>query len=225
MSITCLIPFYNENHRLLRTLREIAKVNGLDKIICVDDGSTDNSTNLIKENFPYITLIQLKKNQGKSAAVRQGLKKISTDWTLLLDADLQNLKAEDITHSIKLLQKEDSYDMLILRLNHRSKFVKLIRHDILMSGERFIKTATLKKIFKKSFSGYQLEVAINNYMQTHDKRVAWTHSQLDNTYKLEKWQGSDVIKKYLEEWSAYTSYAGPLPYLKQVINFAHKEIS
>ena len=100
--ITCLIPFYNENQRLIDTLKIITKVKGINKIICINDGSQDNSAILLKKFFPKIDLISFTNNQGKTETIRQGLKSVKTKYTLLLDSDLKNLDAKEIEKALSM---------------------------------------------------------------------------------------------------------------------------
>ena len=58
--------------------------------IFVDDGSTDGTTQLLRENVPtHQKLIVSSTNQGKSAAVRAGLEQATGDWIIVQDADLE----------------------------------------------------------------------------------------------------------------------------------------
>jgi glycosyltransferase involved in cell wall biosynthesis len=42
-TIACLIPFFNEQHRILTVLSEAVKIKGIDQILLIDDGSTDET--------------------------------------------------------------------------------------------------------------------------------------------------------------------------------------
>lgn len=228
--VTCLIPFFNEDQRIFETLNLVTKTKNIDKIICVDDGSEDKSYKKIKKLYPKIKLLRLEKNQGKSSAVLHGLISVKTKWILLLDADLKNLKISELNTAIKTVKesqknklKKDRLDMLILRRSNYSHFVTAIRHDILMSGERILKTKDAIEVFKKPPTGYQLEVAINQYMIEKNKNCCWHQTSLANSYKIDKWSLTQALKKYIEEISGYTSYAGAINYLKQIKNFCKQE--
>lgn len=194
-------------------------------MLCVDDGSKSTaSTEAVKTlaaEFPKVKIIQHDKNMGKSAAVQTGLKHVTTPWVFLFDADLQGLQASEISDALQLASRQqDNLDMLILRRARYSWFVSLIRHDILMSGERLLRTADLKDVYQqKPFSGYQLEVAINHYMRTRQKRAYWFQTSLRNTYKIAKWKLPTSLLKYRDEITGYTSYAGIAAYLAQLGSF------
>jgi dolichol-phosphate mannosyltransferase len=73
-------------------------INGIDasvseyEIILVDDGSTDNSRDLIKsilETDKRVRAVFHQHNMGKGAALRSGIEQARMEWVLIMDADLQ----------------------------------------------------------------------------------------------------------------------------------------
>jgi len=97
MKLSVLIPVYNEQ----RTIREIVQrvlavtVPGVDKmeIVIVDDASTDNSANIIRElhqkHPETVHPILLEENQGKGNAIRTAIQAASGDLGIIQDADLE----------------------------------------------------------------------------------------------------------------------------------------
>ena len=90
--LSIVIPCYNEENRIVNTLRKI--VNFCDKkieryeIIIVDDGSTDDTVKVIEDYIPdYFNIIQLRQNMGKGYAVRTGVFNTKYKWILFTDAD------------------------------------------------------------------------------------------------------------------------------------------
>lgn len=225
--LTVLIPFYNEQERIFTTLDIVTKARYIDKIICIDDGSQDTNFKKIQKKYPKITVLRLEKNQGKSSAILHGLISVTTEWVFFLDADLKNLQISEIESAIKAIRTTNSasnsksLDMLILRRSNYSQFVTAIRHDILMSGERILRTTDALAVFKKPPTGYQLEVAINLYMMQQNKNCAWQQTSLANSYKIDKWTPFEAARQYKNEFLGYVSYAGPIKYLQQVKNFCN----
>lgn len=91
--ISVIIPVYNEQDTIIPILRKAneQKIDDVEfEIIVIDDGSTDNSLNLLKENCHlYAKLIEQKTNVGKGGAVKAGLKAATGDYILFQDADLE----------------------------------------------------------------------------------------------------------------------------------------
>lgn len=89
-NICVVLPIYNEVKHLDKLIPEIHKY--ADQIICVDDGSTDGSSEILK-HYNYIKLISLEKNMGKGKALYYGLSEsivLGADITITLDADGQH---------------------------------------------------------------------------------------------------------------------------------------
>lgn len=88
-----LIPVYNEENTIIQLLKKIneQKIENVElEVIVINDGSTDNSLNLLKANSTfYSKLIDLKHNVGKGGAIREGLKAATGDYILFQDADLE----------------------------------------------------------------------------------------------------------------------------------------
>lgn len=77
----------------MEKILQIKLEQNLDKeIVVINDGSTDNSAEIIN-NFcsanPSVLAIHQPRNMGKGAAVRSSLEKITGDWIIIQDADLE----------------------------------------------------------------------------------------------------------------------------------------
>ena len=224
-SISCIIPFYNEGLRLFSILKVVTKIKTISQVICIDDGSSDDTARIIKSLWPQIEVIKLNENQGKSAAVKHGLKYVNNELVLLLDADLQDINIYELENAIEPMLYDNSIDMIILRRINAAWFVKIERADILLSGERILKKKDLLEIFQKEVNGYQLEIAINTYMQNNNKNVQWVSWSATNTYKTKK---IGLVKGALKEIKMFVdifSYAGVSTFARQFTSFARKELS
>jgi dolichol-phosphate mannosyltransferase len=88
--LSVLIPIYNEKTTIKRLIERILNQPISKEIIIIDDGSTDGTQDILKTiNHPDIKKIFLKKNYGKSAAVRCGIKHSTGKITIIQDADLE----------------------------------------------------------------------------------------------------------------------------------------
>lgn len=91
--LSILIPVYNEEKTLLNILKRIneCKIDSFDfETIIINDGSNDNTFNIIKENSNlYDKVINLHKNKGKGFAIKSGLKIATGDYVIFQDADLE----------------------------------------------------------------------------------------------------------------------------------------
>lgn len=94
MKISIIIPVFNEEFTILKVLKKIKEVQkniSQDfEIIVINDGSTDNTIKILKENeIFYDKLIDVSINQGKGNAINEGFKNSSGDIILIQDADLE----------------------------------------------------------------------------------------------------------------------------------------
>ena len=118
MFLSVVIPAHNEEKRMLVTLEKISaflKAKGYShEIIVVDDGSTDNTVNVVeafsKKNNEPIQILKSSFNYGKGHAVRKGVLASSGDYILFSDADLST-PIEEIEKFLPLFQ--EGYDVVI----------------------------------------------------------------------------------------------------------------
>jgi glycosyltransferase involved in cell wall biosynthesis len=91
MSISVIIPVFNEIDTIREILRRVKAMGIADEIIIVDDGSVDGTRDLLEdENLnDLIRVIFHQHNQGKGAAIRTGLNEASGDVIIIQDADLE----------------------------------------------------------------------------------------------------------------------------------------
>src|SRR5579871_1550007 len=95
--VSILMPLFNEEEYIGTILERVLRAPlpaGLDReIIVVDDGSTDDSAEIVEEfsaRHPgVIQLFRLEKNRGKGAAIREAVEHASGDYCLIQDTDLE----------------------------------------------------------------------------------------------------------------------------------------
>ncbi len=114
--LSIVIPLFNEAESLgelhTRLAAVLVKVPKRAEIIFVDDGSTDGSFEVLKtlrDKDDRITIVQLRANQGKAAALSVGFREAEGDIVITLDADLQDDPKEIPDFLAKL---EDGYDLV-----------------------------------------------------------------------------------------------------------------
>jgi glycosyltransferase involved in cell wall biosynthesis len=188
----------------------------------VDDGSTDGTAAYIRENWPQVQVVQLQQNEGKTAAIRHGIKYVKHEVLLMMDADLQDLRKDELEEALETYQKYTTIDMIILRRINSPWFVKWYRSDVLLSGERILRTADLRQVLKQKLKSYQLEVAINRYMLKHKKVVRWMPWSAMNTYKVDKLGVLDGSKKEFRMYVDIVNYVGFSHMMLQLASFTKK---
>ena len=117
MHLSVVIPLFNEEQSLDELYSSIAKtiskINLKFEVIFIDDGSKDNSWEIIKniaKKYSNVKGIKFLRNFGKSQALSAGFNECTGDIVITLDADLQD-DPEEIESLYKLI-KEENFDLV-----------------------------------------------------------------------------------------------------------------
>ena len=117
MDVSIIIPLFNEDEslpELAAWIERVVNANNLSyEIIMIDDGSTDNSWNVIEQlstNNSNIKAIKFQRNYGKSAALNEGFKAALGQVIITMDADMQD-SPDDIPELRKMIIEGD-YDIV-----------------------------------------------------------------------------------------------------------------
>lgn len=117
MNISVVIPLYNEEEsipELHSWIKRVMEENSFSyEIIFVDDGSTDNSWEVItqlKESSNSVRAIKFQRNYGKSPALHCAFQKAKGDVIITMDADLQD-SPDEIPELYKMV-RDENYDLV-----------------------------------------------------------------------------------------------------------------
>jgi glycosyltransferase involved in cell wall biosynthesis len=117
MDVSIVIPLFNEEESLPELTAWIKKVTDANhlsyEIILIDDGSTDQSWNVIEQlrlADSNIKGIKFQRNYGKSAALNEGFKAALGEVIITMDADLQD--SPDEIPELRRMVLEDGYDLV-----------------------------------------------------------------------------------------------------------------
>ena len=117
LDISVVVPLYNEQESLPELsawIDRVAQSNHLSyEIIMVDDGSTDDSWEVVeqlKEQYPAIKGIRFVRNYGKSAALYCGFAEAQGEVVFTMDADLQD--SPDEIPEMRRMILEEGYDLV-----------------------------------------------------------------------------------------------------------------
>jgi len=117
MDVSIVIPLFNEEESLPELSDWIVRVVTENKIsyeiIMIDDGSRDNSWNVIEKlsaENRHIKGIKFQRNYGKSAALNEGFKAAQGEVVITMDADMQD--SPDEIPELRRMIVEDGYDLV-----------------------------------------------------------------------------------------------------------------
>ena len=124
MDLSIVIPQLNEEESLPELeawISRVMEVNNFSyEIIFVDDGSTDNSWQVIEDlraKNSNVRGIKFRRNYGKSAALQTGFQAAAGDVVITMDADLQD--SPDEVPELRRMVLEDGYDIVSLIRLHK----------------------------------------------------------------------------------------------------------
>ena len=168
-SLSIIFPVFNEELRLKSSFNHIAsflkkKKKFKTEIIFIDDGSKDNSYNLIEKfikkikrnNKINIKVVRSKNNLGKGHALKLGVKKAKYDWILTTDVDISVSLFQFLDWTKKKLITKKYLVYFGSRSHKKSIVKKKFIRDVLGNIMRFFVSTILDIKIKDTQCGYKL---------------------------------------------------------------------
>jgi glycosyltransferase involved in cell wall biosynthesis len=138
-TFACLIPAYNEAARIGRVLTVVLGHRMLQDVLVVDDGSTDGTAAAAEAAGARV--LALLRNGGKTAALAAGIAAMDATHLVLIDADLQGLRADHLTRLVAPVY-DGRADVAISLRGNAPVVWRAIGADYI-SGERVLPRALL----------------------------------------------------------------------------------
>lgn len=185
MSVTAIIPAYNEEKTIGEILKVVCDVSLIEDIIVISDGSWDNTTKIAK-GFG-IRVIELKENVGKGGAIKAGLKECYSENILLLDADLIGLKKSHLYELIYpvVLNQADMTVGIFKKGRAMTDIAQKIAPNL--SGQRVVKKSILDQIEDLDYVRYGIEVVLTIHANKNSYNVKEVYlDQVTHLTKEEK---------------------------------------
>lgn len=169
MKIAAIVPAYNEERSIRRTIHVLQHVELIDEIIVVNDASEDHTAEIAAEELGVI-LVNLPENQGKGGAIRAGLERTNADVIVLLDADLIGLRRDHVIDLINPVLEGRAKTTMGVFTEGRAMtdLAQLLAPKL--SGQRAILRNILEKI-DIADSRFGVEVAINRYLEDNGLEI------------------------------------------------------
>lgn len=199
--VSVLIPLYNQEVLIEKCLNSIPVRDDIE-VVVVDDCSTDNSYNIVKEKYPYVKLLQNENNSGVGLTRNKLLDNASGEYIFFLDSDdylysdvFLDLIDNNLRNQIVLkprCMRNDGYKWH--SAVHRGDFVKRsfigdIRHPNMRCGE----DSAWKKLInnKYGYSEERIDKLVYHYNEPRIDSLTWEHR---------KNKGVPGYDKGVEEW-------------------------
>lgn len=183
--VSIIIPVYNTGEYLVECLDSIRNQTYSNlEIICIDDGSTDNSKKILEQYSKKDKRIKVfyKQHQGVSSARNFAIEQAKGDYITFIDSD-DMLSKKSIETSIKLTNKKNA-DIIINNLNLRLNIYKKEIKDFsyLMTVQLFVAKTLLNKYSKIRYN--PLLIQAEDAIFTHKllALASCIYKNVDSTY-------------------------------------------
>jgi glycosyltransferase involved in cell wall biosynthesis len=132
--LSIIIPTYNRANRLVGTIQSILNQNyPLFEIIVVDDGSTDNTEQVVSGLTDHRIKYFNKKNEERAVARNFGIDQATGEYITFLDSD-DLLYPHFLDEAIKVIQENGNSEWLHLAYEIRDEKSKIIRQENMRQG-------------------------------------------------------------------------------------------
>jgi dolichyl-phosphate beta-glucosyltransferase len=207
MKLSVVVPAYNESknieNALLKIKEHLEKINQDFEIIVIDDGSKDNTIELVTkfiEICPKVSLLINQRNRGKGYSIKRGMLKASGYFILFSDADL----ATPIEEIDKMIPFINEYDILLgsrrikgSKIIHNQPLIRIIAGHIFHS---LVSTLIIKNIkdTQCGFKMYKTDIAQKIARNQQTERFAFDVEHLFLASKL-NYKIKEVPVKWIDD--------------------------
>jgi len=89
LEIDVVVPTFNGRELTARCLEHLGQQTVANRVIVVDDASTDGTSDMLRERHPEVTVIELERNAGFSRAVNAGIRASTAELVVLINNDVE----------------------------------------------------------------------------------------------------------------------------------------
>ncbi|MDO8507287.1 MAG: glycosyltransferase [bacterium] len=205
--VSVIIAAKNEGPRIGSVLDVVTKHPLVDEVIAMCNGCTDNTVDVARSYG--VNVHEDARSIGKTKAIKKGISLAKNDVVLLIDADLRDLVATDITNLASPVLTGQVDFTLSTRENSLLLF-KLFGIDFI-SGERGMRKDLLDDpyIWSKSHVSYGLEVLMNKSLLKRGKTFI---SVMTKSHAIRKREKTSLVKGTLEDYSMIFNIFRVIPF-------------
>jgi glycosyltransferase involved in cell wall biosynthesis len=186
MRATAVVPAYNEASRIGRVLAAVESCSLVDQLIVVDDGSRDD-TAAAAGRHNGAEVVRLPRNQGKAAAMWEGVARARNKVVVFVDADLVGLTPEHVAELVRPVLSGEA-DMTVGQFSQAPPWITYwMRLMPAISGQRAMRVSDFVRVPNLVESGFGVEVALTRYALRKKLRTRYVPlSKMTHVIKEEK---------------------------------------
>lgn len=203
LSTSCVIPAYNEASTLPAVIDRCLEAELIKQVIVVDDGSTDETREVLEPYRDWVVLEALERNHGKGYAVAQGVKVAVNELVLMLDADLINLEVDHLRSLILPLNKLETEMTVGYCHSFRYPLTSFLWQT---SGQRCLRRSHLDGLVEQmEDTKYSLEMLLNDAVPREKIKLVRMSSQKPLHVPKHQKQ-SDWVESFIREYGEIAFY-------------------
>lgn len=208
--VSAIIPAYNEAVSIGPVLDALLPVARLDQILVVDDGSDDNTSDIVRSHCavdPRVRLIRLAQNGGKAQAMLIGAAHAHNDLVLFLDGDLVALQPKHLRALIRPVAAGESEMAIALFADGRTATDWSHKIMPFLSGQRCLRWSRFADTLGFADAGWSIEVGLTLHARRKGYPIAWVEwPGVTHRMRPEKRSGLAGYWSHMRMWADIGRY-------------------
>ena len=201
--VSIIICTFNEEKTIENVVRKCREYNPESEIIVVDDGSVDNTEEILKHLNKEISFrnICFPENKGKSNAMLVGVENAQNEVILFFDADISDIKEKHFRQLLNPIIDEDAEADMVLGVPSETLIDYRVNPFKSLTGERALLKKDIEPILENVRDiRFGVETYINLYFQAHGKKIKYTLLDgLTHPTKYDKTTVTQATKEFISE--------------------------
>ncbi|MFH1561200.1 MAG: glycosyltransferase family 2 protein [Patescibacteria group bacterium] len=191
-TISVVIPVFNEKKTLKPVVETVLGCSFVDRVIAINDGSTDQSLVILKSFGKKIKLLSWPDNKGKGYGLAEGVLAATSEIIVFLDADLIGLNIKHI-RELALPIATGQFSFLLATIGKKPKVI----NTKVLTGQRAYRRKDLLPLAEGfRYSRYGVEVFLNHAFSSQRKnRIHW--SDVNHLHQHQKNPPQQAFETYL----------------------------
>lgn len=195
-SVSAIIPVFNEEKTISKVVNTLLKNDLIDEVICINDGSTDTSMDVLNQFKEKIEIVDLNKNYGKGFALSVGIKQANGEIIAFIDADLTNLSDDHIRKLLTPILNNEARGVVGYPSSVKGSLLNPLSN---YSGERaYFKKDLISHLEEIAETKFGVEVFLNHHFNKKNVTKVPLRN-LKGLFKYEKRTFTDAFSEYYLE--------------------------